>query len=100
MARVGFLAMRAPTTRSRFRVHFNAVISQFRLNTSLTADFCYLTKSSTTWNLVLVELEPPTVPLFLEGKRQVTQTAEFTQRLAQIQTWRDAVAAQDREIIR
>jgi Domain of unknown function (DUF4263) len=81
------------------QLHFNAIVSQFRLSTSLTADFCYLTKSSNSWNVVLVEVERPNIPLFLNNKLQLTPTAQFTARQAQIQTWKDEVAVRHREIV-
>lgn len=75
------------------QLHFGAVISQFRIDTTLTADFCYLTKSTGNWWLVLVEVERPDIPLFRNNKLQLTPTAEFSERFAQIQAWRDAAAA-------
>jgi hypothetical protein len=74
------------------QVHFDAIVSQFRLNTDITADFCYLTKSTASWWLVLVEIERPDIPLFRADKKRLIQTAEFTARLAQIHEWKDAVS--------
>ncbi len=82
------------------QLHFGAVISQFRLDTTLTADFCYLTKSTGNWWLVLIEIERPDIPLFRNNKLQLTPTAEFSERFAQIQAWRDAAADRPQEIIR
>jgi hypothetical protein len=80
------------------QVHFDAIVSQFRLNTDITADFCYLTKSSASWWLVLVEIERPNVPLFRADKKRLIPTAEFTARLAQIQEWKDAVSQEGAQI--
>jgi hypothetical protein len=81
------------------QLHFQAVVSQFRLNTNITADFCYLTKSTASWWLVLVEIERPDVPLFRATKVRLIQTAEFTERQAQIQEWRDAVSKEGTQIL-
>lgn len=81
------------------QLHFDAIISQFRLNTDITADFCYLTKSTCTWWVVLIEIERPEIPLFLSKKKRLIQTAEFTERLAQIQEWKDAVSESRDQII-
>jgi hypothetical protein len=80
------------------QVHFDAIVSQFRLNTDITADFCYLTKSTASWWLVLVEIERPDIPLFRADKKRLIQTAEFTARLAQIQEWKDAVSGEGQHI--
>jgi hypothetical protein len=80
-------------------LHRDALISQFRLSTSLTTDFAYLTKSSNLWRLVLVELEPPSVQIFLTDG-QATPSAEFTKRKTQLDEWRDAVRTQKTEILR
>jgi hypothetical protein len=67
-------------------LHCDALLSQFRLRTDLTTDFAYLTKSSNVWWLVLVEIEPPSLPLFTRATA-VQPTAEMTKRLAQIDDW-------------
>jgi hypothetical protein len=69
-------------------VHLSAVISKFKLDTSLTTDFAYLTKSSATWWLVLVELEHPNKPLF---KKTPVPTAQLTAAIAQVDSWRTFV---------
>jgi Shedu protein SduA, C-terminal len=81
------------------QLHFGLIISQFRLNTSLTADFCYLTKSSYRWNIVLVELERPDIPLFTQNKKQLTPSAEFTSRRSQVDTWMDSVQEAKEEVL-
>jgi hypothetical protein len=81
------------------QLHFDAIVSQFRLTTNLTADFCYLTKSTASWWLVLVEIEPPDVPLFRANKLRLIRTADFNERIAQIEDWRDAVSLNGPQII-
>ena len=72
-------------------LHFSALISQYRLSTSFTADFAYLTKSSIQWRLVLVEIERPDISLFLSRAEQVTPTSEFGKRIAQVHEWKDEI---------
>lgn len=81
-----------PPFLQNHQVHFDRIISQLRLNADITADFCYLSKSSASWWLVLVEIERPAIPLLRTDKRRLIQTAEFTARLTQIQQWRDAAS--------
>lgn len=40
-------------------LHFNVLISKFKISDGLISDFAYLTKSSDFWDLVLVEIEDP-----------------------------------------
>lgn len=80
-------------------LYCDALISQFRLNTSLTADIAYLTKSSNIWRLVLVELEPASLRIFRRDD-QATPSAEFTKRKTQIDEWRLAIKESEPEIRR
>jgi len=81
-------------------VHGSALISQFRLGTTLTADFAYLTKSSIKWRLVLVEIERPNIDLFLSNNDQITPTAAFNKRIAQIHEWMSEVRRNSGPIFR
>jgi hypothetical protein len=81
-------------------LHFDAVISKLPLGHGLITDFAYLTKSSTMWRLVLVELEKHDVAFFKADHRTLVPTAEFTARVAQIDSWRDAIGRYKDEILR
>jgi hypothetical protein len=81
-------------------LHCQAILSQFRLTTALTTDFAYLTKSTNVWWLVLVELEPSSVPLFTSGSTTITPTAELSKRLAQLDSWEYAFKKSKAEILR
>jgi len=80
-------------------LHFDAVISKLPLGHGLITDFAYLTKSSPMWRLVLVELEGHNVPFFRTDRRTLVPTAEFTGRISQIDSWRDAVGRHKDEIL-
>jgi Domain of unknown function (DUF4263) len=80
-------------------LHCRAVISKYRLNTALTTDFVCLTKNSNVWWLVLIEIEPPSVPLFNKAAN-LQPTAALSQRLAQVDTWERAYRTQPEEILR
>jgi hypothetical protein len=80
-------------------LHFNAVISQFPVNRSLTSDFAYLTKSSVAWRLVLVEIEQPGKTLFTNKRNWTTEATDFKDALAQVRTWQEQLT-RDRNVIR
>lgn len=40
-------------------LHFNSIITKFKISDGLISDFAFLTKSTDFWHLVLVELEDP-----------------------------------------
>ena len=86
-----------PPVELNHGVHLDLLISKFRLDTSLTTDFAYLTKSSGVWYLVLVELEDPATQLFTKSAQP---TAELTQAIAQVGTWRTFVARNSSEVFR
>lgn len=68
-------------------LHFNAVISKFKIGPWST-DYSYLTKSSDVWRLVMVEIEHPSKQIFKSSKHGAF-TAEFNDALAQVHAWRD-----------
>ena len=70
-------------------LHLNAVISKLAISASLISDFAYLTKSTVSWRLVLIELEPASTALFTKKKNLVTESAALKDALAQVRTWRD-----------
>lgn len=81
-------------------LHFQSIISKLPLDTSLISDFVYLTKSSKSWYIVLVELEHPNKKLFNENSKLITPTKDFTAAISQIHSWKDFILQNGNEIIR
>jgi hypothetical protein len=69
-------------------LHFDVVISKFPLDTSLVTDFAYLTKSTTEWYAVFMELESPSKHIFTTNLKAPRFSAEFNAALAQLQDWK------------
>lgn len=69
-------------------LHFDAVISKFRIATDLTSDFCYLTKTSAYWHCVFVELEKPQSRIFKKNKKSPEFHADFSKGISQVTEWR------------
>jgi hypothetical protein len=78
-------------------IHLELLISKFKLDTSLTTDFMYLTKSSAEWWCVLVELEHPGKKLFTNS---AIQSAPLTAAIAQVRTWRTFISQHALEVVR
>jgi hypothetical protein len=74
-------------------------ISKFQLDTSLVTDFSYLTKDSSGWTFVFVELEQPRKRIFTKESRYLPFHSEFNAAVAQIDTWRDFVGERSAEVI-
>ncbi len=67
-------------------LHFQCFVSQFPLDAALRTDYIYLTKSSASWRITLVEIENPDKPLYTNTTR-VTPSAHFTAAIAQVKEW-------------
>lgn len=68
-------------------LHFNCIISQFSIDTSLICDFAFITKSSLVWRLVLVEIELPHSNLL--NKSSIPHPSKnMVKGMAQIDSWR------------
>lgn len=67
-------------------VHFGLVLRKPSLAKDYTPDFVYLSKSSTDWNCVLVEIEKPQSKYFKEGTNDFHP--DFLTGLDQINRWR------------
>lgn len=78
-------------------VHAGALISKLQLDTTLTTDFAYLTKSSAIWWLVFVELEHPAKQLFTKDGKA---SAALNAAIHQVRTWRTFVKRNSAEIVR
>lgn len=71
-------------------LHFNLVISKFKLGNEYITDFAYLTKSSIKWLLVLIEIETPHKKIFKKNKRnnRYEFSSDFNSAFDQISNWR------------
>jgi hypothetical protein len=81
-------------------LHFESVISKFPLGTELTTDYVYITKSSDTWRITLVELESPDKSIFTNDTRKATTSAEFNAALNQVRSWKHFLAENKGEVLR
>ena len=78
-------------------VHLEAVISQFRLDTTLTPDFAYLTKSSVVYQAVFVEIKTPHEPLLT---KRGSPSSELTNAIHQVENLRRFCARNGDEVRR
>ena len=81
-------------------LHFEAVVSKFPLGTELTTDYVYITKSSDTWRITLVELEAPDKHLFTSDLKKATPSSEFNAALNQVRRWKDFIDDNPGEVTR
>lgn len=68
-------------------LHFNVIISKFRLGNEAITDFAYITKSSNLWRVVLIELENQHNKVFKQTNERVEFSSAFNKGLNQIQSW-------------
>lgn len=69
-------------------LHFNCVISKFKLNNEYVTDFAYLTKSSDHWKFVLIELESSNKKIFVDKTGEPKFSSEFNNAYDQITNWK------------
>ena len=81
-------------------LHLETIVSKFPLGTELTTDYLYITKSSDTWRITLVEIESPDKPIFTGDMKKVTTTAEFNAALNQVRSWKYFIEDSKAEVIR
>lgn len=79
-------------------LHFNVVISKFKISDSLISDYAYLTKSSDFWELVLVEIENPKKRIFTSSNEQIKFHSDFNHAMDQISEWRSYIEDHVEEI--
>ncbi len=65
-------------------VHMDLVFRKFPLGTRYKSDFLFLSKSTTDWNAVHIEIEDPNKKIFTKGG---TFTAEFNAAVQQVESW-------------
>ncbi len=81
-------------------LHFESVISKFPLGTELTTDYAYITKSSDTWRITLVELESPDKSIFTSDTKKTNTSAEFNAALNQVRSWKNYIKENRDEVLR
>lgn len=86
--------------RLNHHLHFESVVSKFPLGTELTTDYLYITKSSDTWRITLVELESPNKSIFTADTRRATTSAKFNSALNQVRSWKHFLAENKDEVLR
>jgi Domain of unknown function (DUF4263) len=69
-------------------LHHDVIISKFPLDTSLITDLMYLTKSTTQWYAVFMELENPSKRIFTENRKTPRFSADFNAALGQLDDWK------------
>ncbi|AJA47851.1 hypothetical protein CPAST_c17810 [Clostridium pasteurianum DSM 525 = ATCC 6013] len=72
-------------------LHFNSVISKFKLSDSYITDFAYMTKCTDYWNLVLIELEDSHKKIFTNNKNNTYFHNEFNHAYDQITSWKNYI---------
>ncbi|TOA84776.1 hypothetical protein CGK17_24165, partial [Vibrio parahaemolyticus] len=65
-------------------VHMDLVFRKFPLGTRYKSDFLFLSKSTTDWNAVHIEIEDPNKKIFTKGG---AFTAEFNAAVQQVESW-------------
>lgn len=81
-------------------LHFNSIISKFKISDGLISDFAFLTKSSDFWNLVLIELEDPKKRIFTSSNEQIKFHSDFNHAMDQIIEWKGYIEQYSEEIKR
>lgn len=81
-------------------LHFNAIISKFKISDGLISDYAYLTKSSDTWYFVLVELEDAKKNLFTQNAENIRFSSQFNNAYDQILSWKAYVEENRDEVLK
>lgn len=86
-----------PPFEQNHGIEHDLLVSKFQIDTTLTTDFAYLTKSSARWWLVLVELEHPSKSILTKAG---VASADLTAAIHQVNTWRTHVTRNLHDVIR
>ena len=81
-------------------LHMNSIVTKFRLSTAITTDYLYITKSSDSWRITLVELESSDKDIFTKNTKTSTHTAEFNAAVSQVVNWKIFLDKNKQEAIR
>ena len=76
-------------------LNFHSIVSKLPLGNELITDYAYLTKSSDTWRITLVELESPDKDLYTKDTRRPAKTATFNAALDQVRQWKQFLTARN-----
>ncbi|QJX65141.1 DUF4263 domain-containing protein (plasmid) [Niallia circulans] len=80
-------------------LHFNSIITKFKISDGLISDFAFLTKSTDFWHLVLVELEDPKKKIFTNNNEQIKFSAKFNNAMDQITEWKAYIEQNPTQIL-
>lgn len=81
-------------------LHFHFVISKLSIKDNLITDFAYITKSSASWNIVLMELEHPGKKIFQESKGKIHFHSDFNMAMDQVLSWKTYLAESKADFIK
>ncbi len=73
-------------------IQWNSVISKFQVSREKEVDFAYVTKSTNSWRIVLIELERPNKKLFIENPYPDFHS-DTRQAISQIDYWKNTIEA-------
>ena len=66
-------------------IHFDLVLRKLRISSDMITDFVFLSKSSISWNYVMIEIEKPSSKFFKDGALSLHN--DFRSGIDQIKTW-------------
>lgn len=81
-------------------LQFRSVISKFPLGTELITDYVWISKTSDTWQVTLVELESPEKTLYAKTTKRPAKTAEFNAAVDQVRSWKQFLSVNEQEVTR
>ena len=87
-------------SRLGHHVHFDLVISKYALSTELITDYCWITKQSGRWRVVLTELESPDKNIFTNDMSIPRPSASFNAALDQVRSWKLFISENKNEALR
>jgi len=67
-------------------VHFDLVLRKLKISSDMVTDFVILSKSSISWNYILIEIEKPQSKFFKAGTFE--PHADFMKGVTQIKSWK------------
>lgn len=66
-------------------IHFDLLLRKLKISNQMITDFAFLTKSSTDWSIVLIEIEKPGSRFFKAGTKDLH--GDFKTGVEQIKAW-------------